>query len=181
MFVLVLAFLLLHADLTFQPGGKQNTIEVVTYLRTQLPPREGAPVCLTGGVETIGRIKRVHLLPGHADTHDAWELIMEISGRDAAGITTDSIVYARSPEYHEANRNCGSSSHDLFLDINAIGAGPAIANHAVLKGEVTYSAEIGYVASPPWWRRVSYVAAIGGVVLLLILSLVRRHQRRIGI
>jgi hypothetical protein len=173
--LVVLAFLLIPLGSTSQTASEPGRIEVATYLRTQLPPVEGAPVCLTGGVDVIGRVKSVHLLPAHAEYHDAWEVIMEINGRDASGITTDSVVYARSPEYPEAARNCGGApGHALFLDINVIDAGQPIANHAVLRGEVTYLAEIAYMVPPkPWWRKVInwalYVIAIGLAAILIFL------------
>jgi hypothetical protein len=132
--LVVLVFLLIRLRSASQAASEPGRIEVATYLRTQLPPAEGAPVCLTGGVDVIGRVRSVHLLPDHAEYHDAWEVMMEINGRDASGITTDSVVYARGPEYREAARNCGGApGHSPFLDINVIGAGQPIADHAVLK------------------------------------------------
>lgn len=170
----VLVFLLSPLRSTSQTASEPGRIEVATYLRTQEPPAEGAPVCLTGGVDVIGRVKSVRLLPAHTEYHDAWEVIMEINGRDASGITTDSVVSARSPEYPEAARNCGGAPGiAVFLDINVIGAGQPIANHAVLKGEVTYSAQVPYFFPPtPWWRKGInwgiFVTAIGLAAILII-------------
>jgi hypothetical protein len=53
-----------------QSGVEKDSVEVITYLQTQLPPSEGSPVCLTGGVEPIGRVSRVKLLPGHDEYHN---------------------------------------------------------------------------------------------------------------
>lgn len=144
--VVVLASLSVKAQIRVE----RENIEVITHLRTQLPPSEGSPVCLTGGTEPIGRVSRVTLLPGHDEYHDGWELVMEINKRDAVGITTNSVVSARS------DRNCGDWVTP-FLDINVIGAGPPIVYHTELKGEVTYSAEIAYMLPPkPWWQGGQY-------------------------
>lgn len=75
---------------------------------------------------------------------------MEINKRDAAGITTDAVVSARAPE---ADRNCGGS-REVFLDINVLGGGSPISDHSMLKGEVTYFAEIAYMVPTHWWQSV---------------------------
>jgi hypothetical protein len=77
-----------------------------------------------------------------------------------------------------------------FLDINVIGASAPIAYRTVLKGEVTYSAEIGYFLPPkPWWQGAGlvvmgygiYIELIGGVVILVggsALVIFLRHRAR---
>jgi hypothetical protein len=178
--------------LSAQSGVERDSVEVITYLQTQLPPSEGSPVCPTGGVDPIGRVSRVKLLPGHLEYHNAWEIVMEINKRDAAGITTDSVVSAR------VDRSCGGSV-EPFLDINVIGAGPPIAYRTALKGEVTYFAEIAYLLPPKsWWQRaidrtvdfaemeigVIYVQLFGAVMIVvagftaLTIVICRRQKTR---
>ena len=74
---LVVVWLLL--SVRAQSSLEWDSVEVVTYLRTQLPPSKGSPVCLTGGAKPIGRVSRVALLPGHDEYHNAWEIVMEIN------------------------------------------------------------------------------------------------------
>jgi hypothetical protein len=169
---------------TLDPGS----IEVTAYFETQLPPRVGAPVCLTGGDEPIGKVSRVNLLPRHDQYHDGWEVVMKINKREAGGITSDSIVSARPPE---ADRDCGGS-REVFLDVNVLGGGSPIRDHAVLNGEVAYFAEIAYMVPRPWWQRaadfvimdigVIWVELIGGVVIVIagataVVIFVRRCAR----
>jgi hypothetical protein len=165
--VLALAFVAFPVGLTPQTAGPDST-EIRTYLATQLPPAQGAPVCLTGGAEPIGRVGSVRLLPDHREGHDGWEVVMEIDKHEASRITTDSVVSARS--YPEGS--CGASSTNVFLDINVIGSGQPIANHALLKGEVTYSAEIAYMEEPAIDWKGCLIAgvcmALGFVVTLTI-------------
>jgi len=163
-----LIFLLIPLGLSSQAAGP-DSMEIRTYLATQLPPDQGAPVCLTGGVKPIGRVGSVRLLPGHGKGHDGWEVVMEINKREASRITTDSVVSVRS-EYPE--RNCGASPTNVFLDINVVSSGQPIANHALLKGEVTYFAEIAYMKEPAIDWKASLIACIciafGSVVTLAI-------------
>jgi hypothetical protein len=138
--VVAFALLLIPPRLTSQTTKEANSIEVTTYFRTQLPPNQGAAVCLIGGEQPIGNIHSVRLMPYHDEYHDAWEAVMEINERDALAITTDSIAEANP------NGKCG-------ISINVIGAGVPIAYHTVLKGEVTYFAEMGFMVPPkPWWQ-----------------------------
>jgi len=176
---IAIALLLIPLRLTSQTANEPDSVEVMTYFRTQLPPNRGAAVCLTGGTEPIGKINSVRLLPHHDEYHDAWEAVMEIYKRDALAITTDSIADANP------YGNCGVS-------INVIGAGPPIAYHTVLKGEVTYSAEIGYmVPSKPWWQPATdflamdvgiiWVQVVGAPILVIGVTMIfisRAHRKR---
>ena len=148
---------------------------------TQGPPGVGAPVCLTGVVGTIGNVKSVRLLPGHEIAHDLWRVVIEIN-RDAPGITTGSVAYA------VVDRNCG-------VEINGGSSGSPIGDHAEIKGEVTYMADIAWSLPPkPWWRRtfdgviefavmdigVIYIEMSGAVVIVIagatmLVVLVRRR------
>jgi hypothetical protein len=172
-----LAVLLIPLRLASQTPNKPDSVEVITYFRTALPPDPGAPVCLTGGEKPIGNINSVRLLPQHDEYHNAWEVIMEINRRDASTIMTDSVAQANPLG------NCG-------VFINVIGALP-IAYHTVLKGEVNYVADIAYMLPPkPWWKPAAdflaidfgiiWIEIIGALILMLVVAtMLIKHARRI--
>jgi hypothetical protein len=151
--VVAFALLLTPLRLTSQTVNEPNSTEVITYFRTQAPPSQGAAVCRSGGGETIGNINSIRLMPHHDEYHDAWEAVMEINKRDAHAVTADSTAEAHFSE------NCG-------ITIDVIGAGPSIAYHTVLRGEVNYFAEIGYMIPPkPWWQpAMDYLAMDVGII-----------------
>jgi hypothetical protein len=155
----------------------------MTMLRTQLPPEQGAPVCLTASVVPIGSVRSVRLSPDHAKYHDGWDVVLEINTPDQSGITTDSVVDARLPE-RDVSQNCGGS-RAVFLDINVPGSGPLIGNRSVLRGEVTYLAEVPYMIPPmPWWEKAFAwgvcLAVICGAVALIILKWRRLRPTNLG-
>ncbi len=66
-------------------------------------------------------------------------------------VSTDSVVYAMIPP--EGNPKC-QASRGPFLEVHAgTPSHMSIRNRAVLKGEVTYFAEIGYMLPEPWAKR----------------------------
>jgi hypothetical protein len=154
-------------------GVKPEGVEVSTYLETQLPPGEGAPVCLTGATNAIGRVSSVEVLENHAQSHDAWKVVMDINNRDSPTIPTDSVVYAMSSE---PGHSCGASSGPFFLEIDtrksawschsssdctASTTGSPIDKHLVLRGEVTYGAAIAWMKAPSAdWEVYLFLAAV---------------------
>ena len=151
--------LLIPLRLTSQTVNEPNSTEVIAYFRTQAPPNQGAAVCLVGGAEPIGNINSVRLVPHHDEYHEAWEAVTEINQLDAFAVTADSIAEAHPYE------NCG-------ITINVIGAGPPIAYHTVLRGEVTYLAEIGYMIPPkPWWQpAMDFLAMDVGIIWIEVIG-----------
>jgi hypothetical protein len=81
-------------SLRVQGAIEPDSIEVLTYLRTQAPPAVGAPVCLAEAGSVVGNVKSVRLMPGHESTHDLWEVVMELNPQDASKVSTGSVVYA---------------------------------------------------------------------------------------
>jgi len=177
--VVVLTLSLIPLPLTSQAANQPSGVEVIAYFRTALPPNQGESVCLTGGAKPIGTIRSVRLLPHHDEYHDAWEAIMEINKDDALAITADSIAQANPFE------TCG-------ILINVTGTGPPIAYHTVLKGEVSYSAEIGYMIPPKhWWQPavdflamdigIIWVEVVGGPILVvgaIMILITCAHRKR---
>jgi hypothetical protein len=74
-------------DVTDAPPG----VEVITYLEgdQKSPVDEGDPVCLTGVVEAIGKIKRVRSLGRR------WEVAMSLDKRYQPKIPADSVTLLR--------------------------------------------------------------------------------------
>jgi hypothetical protein len=67
------------------------SMQVITYLDgdQESPVDEGDPICLTGVVEAIGRIKSVRSLGSR------WEVVMSLDKRYQAKIPTDSVTLLR--------------------------------------------------------------------------------------
>jgi hypothetical protein len=175
-------------SLRVQGAIEPDSIEVLTYLRTQAPPAVGAPVCLAEAGSVVGNVKSVRLMPGHESTHDLWEVVMELNPQDASKVSTGSVVYAMFRP--EGNPRC-HVSQGPFLEIHAAtpsshmpirNSDTPIGNRAVLKGEVTYFAEIAYMLPKPWAKRAVdsitsfvvmdigtiYIEVIGGGVILIV-------------
>jgi|HubBroStandDraft_5_1064220.scaffolds.fasta_scaffold133372_2 hypothetical protein len=164
-----------------QGAVEPDSVEVLTYLGTQAPPGVGASVCLTGRAGAAGYVSSVRLLPGHESGHDLWEVVMELATREASKVSTDSVVYAMIRP--EADPICPTFPGP-FLEIHS--ATPSfhtpIKNRIVLKSEVTYFAEIGYMLPRPWARRaidsitnfvaidigVIYIELLGGGVIFIV-------------
>jgi hypothetical protein len=177
-----------------RPEPKADTIEITTYFATQLPPGPRAPVCVTGLTGTVGEVKSVYLVPGHEEKHDLWKTVIVIPKERASSIPSDSVVYLK---LLPANDKCSATS-EPFVEIdttesaaaldqfertghectpnsgcNPAPSGPPIRDQAVLRGEVYYSAEVGYLTPPaPWWRRLfqhgGYIALIIALALLVL-------------
>jgi hypothetical protein len=148
--VMVSGLLAIEARSAVEP----NSIEVVTQFATQGPPAAGASVCLTGGGGAVGNVKSVRLLPGHELAHDLWQVVIEINNRDAPRITSGSVA-------------CAVLDPDCGVEINGGSSGPPIGDHAEIKGEVTYVADIAWPLPPkPWWRR-----AFDGVIEFAVMDI----------
>jgi len=170
---------LIQLEVKAQPVG-MDSIQVTTYFDTQAPPEEGAPVYLTNVVGPVGKIQNIRLVPEHAQYHDRWEVVMALNAREVSKVRTDSVVYLKMPD---PNQSSGGGSRAPFLEIDAgRPTSQLITNHAVLKGQVTYFAEIGWIRPPePWWRKVTvwafYLAVIGAVAVLVVLGRRRAPAR----
>ena len=160
-----------------QSGGAEG-IKVTTYFDTQAPPGENAPVCLTNRAEPVGRVQSVRVAPKHALYHDRWEVDLMLNAREASELRADSVVHLKLPDGH---RNCGGASHTPFLEIDAGRAvSPAVTDHAVLKGEVDYFAEIDWMRPPkPWWTRLSIQGACFAVLILAVGLILLARRRKL--
>jgi hypothetical protein len=187
--------LLIPGQLQAGTPAEPDNIEVTAYFGTQLPPGPGAPVCLTGFAGTIGKVKNVHLVAGHEAGHDLWETLIAIEKRHAPKIPADSVAFLK---LFPVTGTCTASSEpfieiDTTLSAAALGwgkktgyvcgakngcnpapSGPPIGDRAVLKAEVYYSAEVGYMVPPPWWRKAIqwavYPVLIVGAALVIVLA-----------
>jgi len=78
-----------------------------------------------------------------------WMVAMELDGRYISRLSMDSVVYAMMAPEHPS---CSSS--DISLEIRTGESSRSrLTNRAVLKGVVTYLAEIGYMLPEPWPER----------------------------
>jgi len=171
--VLVLAFLSTLTQSTAwgeSPAG--TNITITTYLDTQAPPGKGGTVCLADLADPVGTIQDVRLAPGHALYHDRWEVIAVLNSPDASRVRMNSVAHLKLPD---PDRHCGGSTARPFLEIDGgTAAAPPITDHAVLKGEVDYFAEIAWPREPePWWRKgtvwaACFVLICAGVGLILL-------------
>ncbi len=157
-----------------------DSIQVTTYFETQTPPGENAPVCLTNRLDPVGQVQNVRLVPEHAQYHDRWEVGMALKASEVSKVRTDSIVYLKVPD---PNQSCGGAIRALYLEIDAgTPASKLITNHAVLKGQFTYFAEIGWPRpSEPWWRKMTVwgvCLAVIGVAAVLVVRARRRTSAR---
>ena len=105
---------------------------------------------------------------------------MVLNAREASNVRTDSVVYLKMPD---PGGICGGASHTPFLEIDAgRPASQSITNHAELRGEVTYFAEIGWSRPEPWWRKVTvwiaYLTVIGAIAVVVVLARRRARARR---
>ena len=130
------------------PETATDTIQVITRFESQLPPQEGASVCLEGSVEPIGKVSGVRILSGHVQRHDGWEVSMDLEASHASRITQDSIAYSMT-----GKQLVCKTSDAIWVEIKACKSSrPSkaefrrvpIGNHSLLKGEPAYAAEIGY-------------------------------------
>jgi hypothetical protein len=150
---LVLLVVLIRVGIGAQPLG-MDSVQVTTFFDTQAPPGEGAPVYLQNVVGPVGKIQNVRLVPEHSQYHDRWEVVMGLNPQEVSRVRTDSVVYLKMPD---PNQNHNGRSKAPYLEIDAEeNLGQFITNHAVLRGQVTYFAEIGWMLPRvPWWRKVT--------------------------
>lgn len=154
-----------------------SSIQVITYLEgsRESPVDKGDPVCLTGVVEAIGRVKRVHTLGRR------WEVVMSLDKRWQPKIPADSVTLLRMSwddrgrcGFSDAQGRTQFSKRMRFLEIDTSAYGRCfdrpnckvsetpITGQSVLQAsyrlfcgeEGSFCGSVVEFFPQPWWRRV---------------------------
>jgi hypothetical protein len=199
--VVTLIFLLYIRDVPVGPP----TIQVVTYLEPydqHSPLVKGDPVCLTGAVDAIGKIKRVRASGGKG--RKGWEVVMSLDERYQPNIPADSVALLRMPGRDRGNCAFAGDAqlHSFrFLEIDTTihgrcfpaphcnVSGKPIASGAVLKSsERLFCGEedafcgglVEFVPPNSWPQALEVFGALGVISAAAMFAIFVRRRRGNG-